>query len=193
MEINALHKEILEGKRCPYCKSSTKLVPGTTYELVGVDFLVACKNFPKCFSFTHSLPNSTQPHGRLANEELLLQRRAAQSQFNKIWLQEHMTKEEALKELSEYIGVPIEYADIAYYNKKNCIRAETWSIKKLYHFQYKKTGNFSVPMTVRNGKRKRITIIKQTGPHTSIVEFDEDEKRMEINTDKIFFYKPKKE
>ena len=61
----------------------------------------------------------------------------------------------------------------------------------MYHFQYKETGEFRVPMTSRNGKRKKITIISQTGPHTSIVEFGEDEKRMEINTDKIFFYNPK--
>lgn len=192
MEINEFHLQVLKGEKCPYCKSGTKLVPANSYYdmLVGIDFVIACR---KCDAYTHSYPSSTKPQGRLLAKSQMRKRIKAYEQFNRLTLLKGlMTKEEALDELSEHLGVPREWSEICYLNSKNCMRAETWSIKKFWHFEYKRTGKFTVPMTSRNGKRKKITIIEQIDAYNSVVEFEEDEKRMMIDANKIFFFKPRK-
>lgn len=192
MEINKFHLQVLKGEKCPYCKSGTKIMPASAYYdmLVGIDFVVICRS---CDAYTHAYPNSTKPQGRLISKKDMRKRIKAYEQFNKLTLvKKYMTKEEALNELSEHLNVPREWTEICYLNAKNCMRAETWAIKKFWHFQYKETGKFTVPMTSRNGKRKKITVIEQIDSYNSVVEFEEDEKRMMIEASKIFFFKPRK-
>ena len=47
-------------------------------------------------------------------------------------------------------------------------------------------------MFVRDGKRRKCTIIEHTGPHTATIEYDDTEQRVNVNSDKIFYYKPLK-
>jgi len=194
MKINAFHLQVLKGEKCPYCRSGTKVIPATIFydTVVGVDFVVACRNYPQCNAYTHAYPNSTKPQGRLVDKATMRKRTMAYKQFNRlVILKQLMTKKEALAELSEHLEIPLEYSEICYLNAKNCMRAETWAIKKFWHFEYKRTGKFTVPMTVRNGKRRKITIIEQVDSYNSVVEFEEDEKRMMIEASKIFFFKPR--
>lgn len=198
MEINPFHLQVLKGLKCPYCKSGTKIIPATAFydTLVGIDFVITCRNHPVCEAYTHSYPMSSKPQGRLVKKSTMRKRTMAYKQFNRITIfKNYISKENALKELSEHLSVPLEYSEICYLNDKNCMKAETWSIKKFWHFQYKETGKFTVPMTTRiiNGKskRKKITIIEQIDSYNTVVEFEEDEKRMMIEAAKIFFYKPR--
>lgn len=193
MKLTEFHLQVLKGEKCPYCKSGTKVIPTSIFYdmLVGVDFVVACRNHPQCEAYTHAYPQSTKPQGRLVSKSTMRKRTMAYKQFNRITLlQGDMTKKEAYAELAEHLGVPVEYVEICYLNDANCMKAETWAIKKFWHFEYKKTGKFVVPMTSRNKKRKKITIIEQIDSYNSVVEFEEDGKRMMIEASKIFFYKP---
>lgn len=191
MKVNAFHLQVLKGEKCPYCKSATKVVPANVYYemLVGVDFIVACR---KCDAYTHAYPNDTKPQGRLMAKNHIRKRFKALEQFNRLTVQNSfISEQEAYKELSEYLATPLEWTGICYLNAENCIRAETWCIKKYWHYQYKLTGRFVVPMTSRDGKRKKITVIEQVDQYNSVVEFEEDGKRMCIASKSIFFYKPK--
>jgi hypothetical protein len=195
MDINEFHLQVLKGEKCPYCKSGTKVIAANSFYdvFVSVDFVVVCRNHPNCEAYTHAYPKSTKAQGRLVKKSTMRKRTMAYKQFNRITLiKRYMTKKEAIAELSEHLNVPLEYADICYLNDKNCMRAETWAINKFWHFEYKRTGKFTVPMTVRNGKRKKITVIEQVDSYNSVVEFDEDGKRMMIDATKIFFFKPRK-
>lgn len=179
MSVSEIHKKVLEGKACPYCGSGTKLIaPDESHTVFNTnEFVVACRNYPKCRSYTMAWPNSTKPYGRLGHSQLHIKRDRAMKQFLKLYKGNLKLKEEILNELAEHLKIPLEYKEPCYYNEATLVKAESWFIRKGLQMEYDRTKVYRNMSSRRevNGKLvfKRCIIIEQISANETLVEFDD--------------------
>lgn len=179
MEVTAFHKEVLTGKVCPYCGSGTKLIaPDATHTQFNTnDFVVACRKYPICRSYTMAWPNSTKPYGRLGHFSLHIKRDRAMKQFIKLYRDDLSLKDALYQEMAEELGVPLEYAELCYYNEDNLVKAESWAIRKGLALEYEQTKVYRNMSSRReiDGKLKfkRCIIIEQLSANETLIEFDD--------------------
>lgn len=132
MELTEYQKDVLYGKICPYCKSSTRIT--TELEIYGKSYkgraVIACKNFPNCDAYvgTH---DDGEPLGRLANKKLRNRKTHAHFWFDKIWQEGYIQRTELYTKMSEGLNIPLQYAHIGMFNNDTCMRAASWA-KVLY-------------------------------------------------------------
>ena len=180
MELSQKHKDVLEGRICPKCASGTKLIHNDN--AIGSNFIVACRNYPTCDYYTISEPNSTKPVGRLAGPVLRYERQLAYELFNKFCKSSSTTKELVMTDLLEHLKVPVEYNRITYFNVENCRRTQSWCIRQNLEANYQRTKEY-INMAARreiDGKQKfkRCIIIKQITERETLVEFDDEVRKI---------------
>jgi hypothetical protein len=135
MKLTPEHKAIINAEKCPYCKSTTKVVSqefiyGKSYTGRSI---ICCSNFPKCDSFvgTHS---DGATLGRLADKSLRAAKIEAHKYFDEIWHKGILSRKEAYKWLSEELDIPPEFTHIGMFSTKTCIRVV--ELCKLYLLEH---------------------------------------------------------
>jgi hypothetical protein len=133
MEITPMHKSIIEGKICPYCKCSTKLVD--TKEIYGESYGQAyyCK---PCQAWVNCRKGTDEALGRLANRELRGWKIQAHLHFDKIWKEKLMDRDEAYAWLSKQLGTPPDYTHIGMFGAESC--KKVIEVSKAYYNEKKK-------------------------------------------------------
>lgn len=136
MTLTPYHIDVLNGKICPYCKSSTKVlseadVYGKTYRGRSV---IACVNFPKCDSYVGTHDDGA-PLGRLANKALRIAKRNAHEHFDKLWREKLIDRDSAYENLSDHLKIDIEFTHIGMFNINTCKKVSDWS--KIQYSQLK--------------------------------------------------------
>lgn len=130
MEITAYHKDVLNAKICPYCKSTTEVVSET--DVYGKEYkgraMIRCRNFQICDSYVGTHDDGTTL-GRLANKQLRRAKIDAHNCFDRIWKDKLMGRDEAYEELSDFLVIPDEFTHIGMFNITTCKKVVEWSNK----------------------------------------------------------------
>lgn len=130
--ISNNHKDILDAKKCPYCKGDTKKI--SQKEVYGKSYsdriFICCVNFPKCDSYVGTHSDGT-PLGRLANKGLRGAKKEAHNYFDKIWKSKIMDRSSAYKWLSKQLKIPSEFTHIGMFSVDTCLKVKILSIQKL--------------------------------------------------------------
>lgn len=113
---------INHAPRCPYCGSTTvyRSATGIYLENTKDVMLYVCKNYPACDAYVQTQKGTAIPLGTMANRELRALRAEAHRQFNKLYMQNYMTKAEAYDWLSSVLGVPLTQAHIGLQGVLGC-------------------------------------------------------------------------
>lgn len=130
-KLTPYQKQIYSGKVCPYCGAGTKVVSeefiyGKSYKNKS---MICCNNFPKCDSYCGTHKEDGISLGRLANSELRQYKKVTHDWFDRIWMEKHMTRDEAYDWLSEKLGLPEEFCHVGMFNIKTCKKAIQVCIK----------------------------------------------------------------
>lgn len=127
--LTPYHKDVLSAKICPYCKSETRITTET--EIYGKVYkgraMICCKNFPKCDSYVGTHDDGTTL-GRLANKELRMWRKRAHDQFDKLWQNRDYNRDEVYENLSDELGIDLEYTHIGFFNIETCKKVIKWAM-----------------------------------------------------------------
>lgn len=112
-------KQILSGKKCPYCGRATALVDST--EIYGRSYgpIYLCRS---CDAYVGCHRGTTNAKGRLANAELREWKKNAHYAFDAIWKDRHMTRREAYAWLSAKMGLHVDYTHIGMFDVEECKR-----------------------------------------------------------------------
>ncbi len=129
MNITPYVQDAMVGKICPYCKSETKKI--TSIDFYGVPYggdrmIICCKNYPHCDSYVGTHKDGLSL-GRLANSLLRQYKIRAHECFDPIWKEKYLTRQEAYKELGEFLDIPEEYTHIGMFNISTCKKVIEWS------------------------------------------------------------------
>lgn len=127
MIITPLHKQILAGKICPYCKQGTVYVDSVEVYGKSYGMIYLCR---PCRSWVGVHKGTDQALGRLANDELRKAKIEAHEYFNKIFELKFLKRKEAYAWLSNILGIPREYTHIGMFSVKTC-RDVTYFSKQL--------------------------------------------------------------
>lgn len=113
---------INHAPRCPYCGSTTVYRSATGIYINNPDdvMLYVCKNYPACDAYVQTQKGTAIPLGTMANRELRALRAEAHRKFNKLYLQNYMSKAEAYAWLSSILGVPKTRAHIGLLGVLGC-------------------------------------------------------------------------
>jgi len=126
--LTPLQKDIYSAKICPYCKSRTRITTET--EIYGREYkkraVICCKNFPLCDSYVGTHDDGTTL-GRLANKELRMWKKRAHDEFDKLWKTGNYDRDEAYENLSDEIGIDLEYTHIGFFNVETCKKVIHWA------------------------------------------------------------------
>lgn len=107
--------------RCPYCGSSTRIVPATGILPASskVTHLLTCSNFPRCDSYVCMHQGTNKPMGTIANGDLRKLRQQAHIHFNKLYQTGVMSRDDAYAWLADKIWVPRSEAHIGCLSEHN--------------------------------------------------------------------------
>lgn len=138
MKITQYHKDVINAKVCPYCKSTTKLISekdvyGRTYKGKSI---IACDRFPVCDSFVGTHSDGTTL-GRLANKELRAAKIEAHKWFDEIWKKGYLERSDAYLKISKHLKIAKEYTHIGMFSVKTCEKVVEWSKREIIKFCYK--------------------------------------------------------
>jgi len=122
MDLTPHQENVYSGKTCPYCNSTTKVVSeefiyGRSYNNKS---MICCVNFPKCDSYVGTHEEDGSSLGRLANSELRKYKKVCHDWFDKIWMDKHLTRNEAYEWLSDELEIPLDYTHIGFFNITTC-------------------------------------------------------------------------
>lgn len=146
IELTKLQEDIYSGKVCPYCNSKTKVVSeefiyGKNYKGRSI---ICCSNYPECDAYVGTHEEDGSSLGRLAKKPLRQYRNAVHHNFDKLWKEKYLTRNEAYEQLSEYLAIPFELTHTGMFGIETCKKAIEWSIKKyntLRNANHNKTTN----------------------------------------------------
>lgn len=124
--LNDLQKEIITGKICPYCKNKTEYVDSVVIYGISYGMIYLCCN---CRAYCGVHKGTDNSLGRLADKELRYWKKEAHKYFDLIWKTKKMSRNEAYKSLSHFLGIPIEYCHIGMFSVKTCKKVADWSKK----------------------------------------------------------------
>lgn len=128
MILTERHKRILNAELCPYCNSETERT--TEIAIYGQEYsgrdVIMCKNYPSCDAYV-GCHKSGEPLGRLANKKLRKAKIEAHKHFDKLWREDHISRSDAYKLLSNHLGVPPEYTHIGMFSIKTLEKVSNWS------------------------------------------------------------------
>ena len=126
--LTPYHKDVLSAKICPECKSGTRVTTET--EIYGKVYkgraMICCNNFPKCDSYVGTHDDGTTL-GRLANKELRTWKKRAHDEFDKLWQSGDYDRDEAYENLSDELGIDLEYTHIGFFNIETCKKVIQWA------------------------------------------------------------------
>lgn len=123
--------------RCPYCGSHAILrsADGIYRKNNSQEMLYVCKNYPACDAYVRVQKGTTIALGSLANRELRELRVEAHRQFDKLYKQGYMSKQDAYNWLSGILGVPAHKAHIAQLSVLTCNLVIRESKKQIAWYQ----------------------------------------------------------
>lgn len=126
MRLTQKQIEIYEGKRCPYCHSTTKVV--SEEFIYGKKYkedrsMICCARFPECDSYVGTHKDDGTTLGRLANRELRMYKMRTHEWFDRIWQENYKERTEAYEWLADQLGIPDEYTHVGMFSIKTCKRA----------------------------------------------------------------------
>jgi len=113
--------------KCPYCKgqailhSDNRIVYGDKGEPTWGGVWV-CENYPKCDSYVGCHKGTKTPLGKMADKETRQARIKAHKEFDKLWHNGSMTRQEAYKWLQKVLSIKETKAHIALFSKERCNR-----------------------------------------------------------------------
>ncbi|MGL4631546.1 MAG: zinc-finger-containing protein [Leadbetterella sp.] len=117
MEITKEHRLILEGKICPYCRIESILLDSSVVYKSSYGMIYFC---PNCKSYCGCHKGTNKSLGRIANRELREMKKDAHRYFDFIWESGIMSRRDAYRKLSIYLGLPIEYTHIGMFSTETC-------------------------------------------------------------------------
>lgn len=124
MEITKIHKEILKGKICPYCRNNTEFIDSKEVYGKSYGMIYICK---PCDAYCGVHKGTNESLGRVANKELRYWKKEAHKYFDIIWNEKHETRSNCYKYLSEHLKIPTEFTHIGMFNVKTCKEVADWS------------------------------------------------------------------
>lgn len=121
---------------CPYCGGNSILHMSSGIIYGGRDFgpVYACENYPLCDSYVGCHPRTTDPLGRLADNELRHWKKQAHKYFDPIWQTKKIKKlypayipdttwrKKSYIWLSKQLGLKLEYTHIGMFDVETCKR-----------------------------------------------------------------------
>lgn len=138
MELTALQKDIINAKICPYCKSNTEVVSET--DIYGKEYkgryMIRCRNI-NCDSYVGTHEDGT-PLGRLANKSLRMAKKIAHLNFDRLWKEKYLERNEAYEELADHLNIPDEFCHIGMFKESTCKKVIEWSKKRYNDLQSSK-------------------------------------------------------
>lgn len=123
MELSAMQKQMLEGKRCPYCKAATVFSTGYMNNPVWI-----CQ---PCQAWVGVHKGTNVALGRVAKAMLRGYKMQAHEAFDALWRNGTMNRKEAYAWLSEALQMPSEYTHIGMFGLETCKRVIELSINKM--------------------------------------------------------------
>ena len=131
--LTAYHKDVFSAKICPCCKSGTKTV--SEEFIYGKKFtgktMICCVNYPSCDAYVGTHAEDGAPLGRLARKPLRMAKKEAHSYFDRIWLDQHMTRPEAYDWLCDELGIDRDHTHIGWFSIETCQKVVQLSKKYL--------------------------------------------------------------
>ena len=120
---------------CPYCEG-VAVFNETSDIIYGKDFgpVYTCENYPLCDSYVGCHPGTTEPLGRLADQELRFWKKEAHKYFDPIWKEKKINKiypiyisdttnrKKTYIWLSNQLGLKLEYTHIGMFDVDTCKR-----------------------------------------------------------------------
>lgn len=133
MELTKHQQKILNGEICPYCKGNA--LRTSEYAIYGKTFkdrdIIICENYYNgCDSYVGTYEDGASL-GRLVNPRLRKYKNLAHKYFDKLWVEELITRDQAYDDLSIFLGLPKELTHIGMMQEKTLIKVQNWS-KKYY-------------------------------------------------------------
>lgn len=130
IELTAYQKDVYAAKICPYCKGKTKLVDSSF--IYGSNAytdrkIICCGNYPYCNAYVGTHAKDDTALGRLANKELRLARKKAHKHFDSIWKDRYVSRKDLYDDLSDFLGIPLEYTHIGWFGVKTCYKVAKWA------------------------------------------------------------------
>jgi hypothetical protein len=118
MNLTEIHKQMLKGKICPYCKNKSNLVSSTEIYNKDFGYIYLCR---PCDAYVGCHKNTTNAKGRLANKELRELKKEAHKYFDMIWRDlQILSRDGAYKWLSDMLDLPSEYTHIGMMGVDKC-------------------------------------------------------------------------
>ena len=128
IDLTDVQEKILQGKICPYCKTETEFVDSAIIYGKSYGMIYLCR---KCDAYCGVHKGTENSLGRLANKELRECKKEAHKYFDVIWKENHLTRSEAYKYLSEHLGINTEYTHIGMFGVETCKKVVEWSKQML--------------------------------------------------------------
>jgi len=157
--LTPLQQKILNAEICPYCSSGTKVI--SEKDVYGKIYknrpIYACERFPACDSYVGSWEDHT-PMGRLANLQLRKYRNYAHKNFDKLFKDGIMTRDEAYENLSIYLKTPPEVTHIAMFQEHTLRLVVGWSFRMRAKYIVEKAKDEMLIRVRNNFISKRILV-----------------------------------
>lgn len=112
----------MSAMRCPYCGSPVVLrsADGIYKENHANTKLYVCSRYPTCDAYVRVHEGTNKPVGSLADHRLRKLRKEAHDSFNRLYLTDVMTKDQAYAWLASMIQAPRSQAHIGYLREYYC-------------------------------------------------------------------------
>lgn len=123
MKLTQQQQAILTGEICFYCNYKTERI--LSQDLYGYDIkflndiIIICK---PCNAYVGTHRNSQKSLGRVANSTLRKKRNQAHAIFDRLYRDNHLSRNEAYQWLSISLNIPREYTHIAMFGEQTCDR-----------------------------------------------------------------------
>jgi hypothetical protein len=124
MVLSDLHKQILQGKICPYCKGKTQFVDSSVIYGKSYGMIYLCSS---CDAYCGVHRGTNISLGRLANSELRKAKREAHTHFDLLWKEGYFGRNELYHRLSQELSIPRDYCHIGMFSVETCKRVVEWS------------------------------------------------------------------
>ena len=108
---------ILKGKICPYCGKETEYIDSSFIYGKSYGMVYICK---PCDAYCGVHKGSDVSLGRLANKELRECKKEAHLYFDVIWKNNHLSRKDAYKMLSEKLGIDVNLTHIGMFDVEQC-------------------------------------------------------------------------
>jgi hypothetical protein len=135
---NIFDKEIITGKKCPYCKKYTEYVDSSIIYGKSYGMVYLCRD---CDAYVGVHDGTDKAKGRLADKNLRYHKKMAHKYFDNLWqrkmkktkIRKGHARAKAYKWLAEELGIDSKFAHIGMFNVKLCKKVQ--SLCKLYSCQ----------------------------------------------------------